>query len=293
MKIGFIGLGQMGTGMAKNLIAAGHQVKLYNRTRSKAEALAGDGATVAETIADACSGEAVFTMLPDDRALAGIVDGPDGILENLPKGALHISSSTISVAMAERLAAAHSEKGQAFLAAPVFGRPEMAAAGKLFVVAGGAEAAIETAKPLFDAIGQRTFAISEEPKGASLVKLSGNFLIASVIESLGEAIALVDKGGIDKKAYLELLTSTIFGAPVYKTYGGLIVEENFEPAGFPAPLGKKDVDLAMQAGDALNVPLPIASLLHDRFLRLLAHGGENLDWSAMGALAAKDAGKRD
>jgi 3-hydroxyisobutyrate dehydrogenase-like beta-hydroxyacid dehydrogenase len=149
---------------------------------------------------------------------------------------------------------------------------------------------LQEISPVFDAIGQRTFVVSEEPKAANLVKLSGNFLIASVIESLGEAMALVSKGGVDKSDYLEILTSTLFGAPVYKTYGGLIARDEFEPAGFAAELGHKDVRLVLAAGEALQTPLPIASLLRDRFLTLLANGGGSLDWSAVGALSAWEAG---
>ena len=290
MKVGFIGLGQMGSAMAANLLKSGHEVMVYNRSRDKAEALAGEGAKVAATVADACGGEAVFTMLAHDDALSAVVHGDGGVLASLGKGAVHISASTISVAMSERLTKEHAAAGQRFVAAPVFGRPEAAAAAKLFVAAAGAPDAIEAVTPLFEAIGQRTFVLGEEPKAANLVKLSGNFLIASVIESLGEAMALVEKGGVDRHAYLDLLTSTLFNAPVYKTYGGLIADRKFKPAGFTAPLGQKDIRLALAAGEALNVPLPLASLLRDRFLTLLAHGGEELDWSAIGALAAKDAG---
>ena len=290
MKVGFLGLGQMGSAMAANLIKAGHEVTVYNRSRDKAEALAGEGAKVAATVAEACGGEAVFTMLAHDDALSAVVHGDGGVLASLGKGAVHISASTISVAMSERLTREHAAADQHFVAAPVFGRPEAAAAAKLFVAAAGAPDAIQTVTPLFDAIGQRTFVLGEEPKAANLVKLSGNFLIASVIESLGEAMALVEKGGVDRHAYLDLLTSTLFNAPVYKTYGGLIADRKFKPAGFTAPLGQKDIRLALAAGEALNVPLPLASLLRDRFLNLLAHGGEELDWSAIGALAAKDAG---
>lgn len=290
MKVGFIGLGQMGSAMAANLLKAGHEVTVYNRSRDKAEALAGQGAKVAATVADACGGEAVFTMLAHDDALSAVVHGDGGVLASLGKGAVHISTSTISVAMSERLTSEHAVAGQRFVAAPVFGRPEAAAAAKLFVAAAGSPDAIEAVTPLFDAIGQRTFVLGEEPKAANLVKLSGNFLIASVIESLGEAMALVEKGGVDRHAYLDLLTSTLFNAPVYKTYGGLIADRKFKPAGFTAPLGQKDIRLALAAGETLNVPLPLASLLRDRFLTLLAHGGEELDWSAIGALAAKDAG---
>lgn len=290
MKVGFIGLGQMGSAMAGNLVKAGHEVTVYNRSRDKAEALAGEGARVAATVAEACGGEAVFTMLAHDDALSAIVHGEGGVLASLGKDAVHISASTISVAMSERLTREHAAVGQRFVAAPVFGRPEAAAAAKLFVAAAGMPDAIQAMRPLFEAIGQRTFVLGEEPKAANLVKLSGNFLIASVIESLGEAMALVEKGGVDRHTYLDLLTSTLFNAPVYKTYGGLIADRKFKPAGSTAPLGQKDIRLVLAAGEALNVPLPLASLLRDRFLTLLAHGGEELDWSAIGALAAKDAG---
>ncbi len=290
MKVGFIGLGHMGAGMAGNLLKAGHEVTVYNRTRSKAEALVRRGAKEAATIADACRGDAVFTMLANDNAVEVVVFGEHGILESLPAGAIHISSSTISVGLAERLAAAHAGVRQGFVAAPVFGRPELAAAGKLYVLAAGEQAAVRMTAPLLDAIGQKTFVVSETPKAAYLVKLSGNFLIGSVIEALGEAIAFVGKGGLDARQYVEILTSTLFGAPIYKTYGTLLADGEFEPAGFAAPLAQKDIRLVLAAAEDLRVPMPIASLLRDRFLTLLAHGGDRLDWTAIGALAAKDAG---
>ena len=291
MKVGFIGLGRMGAGMAANLLKAGHDVTVYNRTPGKDEELVQMGARSAAEVAEACDGEIVVTMLADDHAVESVVYGDQRVLASLAKGAIHVSSSTISVALAERLTADHAAAGQRFVAAPVFGRPEAAADGKLFVVAAGESEAVTTATPFFDAVGQKTFVVSETPKAANLVKLSGNFLIASVIESLGEAIALVSKGGVDRHQYLDMLTSTLFGAPVYKTYGGLIVDRKFEPAGFAAPLGQKDIRLVLAAAEELRVPLPIASLLRDRFLSLLAHGGDNLDWSALGSLAARDAGE--
>jgi 3-hydroxyisobutyrate dehydrogenase-like beta-hydroxyacid dehydrogenase len=231
-----------------------------------------------------------MTMLANDEAVESIVLGRDGVIGNLSPGALHVSSSTISVALSERLSVEHARKGQRFVAAPVFGRPDVAAAGRLFVVAGGERAAIEAAAPLLEAIGQKTFVISNTPKAANLVKLSGNFLGASVIESLGEALSLVGKAGIDQEQYLEFLTSTLFDAPIYKTYGALIRSGRFAPPGFAAPLGQKDIRLVLAAAEDLRVPMPLASLLRDRFLTLLAHGGEGLDWSAIGRLAASDAG---
>jgi 3-hydroxyisobutyrate dehydrogenase-like beta-hydroxyacid dehydrogenase len=290
MNIGFIGLGQMGRAMAANLVRAGHTLTVYNRTQAKTAALVAQGAMAAANIGQASKGEAVITMLADDHAVEDAALAKDGVVDSLRSGGLHISASTISVALSEKLTLAHAKAGQHFVAAPVFGRPEAAAAAKLFVVAAGSPAALEIAKPLLDAIGQRTFVVSETPKLANLVKLSGNFLIASVIEALGEAMALVAKGGVDQHQYLEILTSTLFNAPVYKTYSGLIAGGKFEPAGFAAPLGQKDIRLALAAAETLQVPMPLASLLRDRFLTLLAHGGEKLDWSAIGQLAAKDAG---
>ncbi|WP_019970455.1 NAD(P)-dependent oxidoreductase [Mycobacterium sp. 141] len=290
MRIGFIGLGNMGAAMAANLLAAGHEVTAFNRSPDKVAALAAKGAHPAASVEEACHGDAVITMLANDHAVESVTFGDNGILAELPAGATHISSSTISVELAERLTEAHAEAGQGFVSAPVFGRPEAAAAAKLFVVAAGVPAAVEAVTPLLDAIGQRTFVLGEEPRAANLVKLSGNFLIASVIESVGEAMALVGKAGIDKQQYLEILTSTLFDAPVYRTYGGLLAREEFSPAGFAATLGLKDVNLVLSAGEALRVPLPVASLLRDRFLTLLATGGSELDWSAVGALSAWEAG---
>lgn len=291
MHVGCIGLGHMGSGMAANILGAGHVVTVYNRTAAKTEPLAASGATVARTIGEACGGEVVLTMLANDEAVREVAYGQGGLIASLGKGALHIASSTISPALSRQLAADHQAAGQRFVAAPVFGRPDMAAAGKLFVVAAGADASLAMAAPIFAAVGQRTFTVGPTPEAANLVKLSGNFLIASVIESLGEAMALVGKTGVDRRQYLDILTATLFGAPVYKTYGTLLAEDNFSPAGFAAPLGQKDIRLTLAAAEDLRVPMPVASLLRDRFLALLAHGGENLDWAAIGRLSAVDAGE--
>ncbi len=290
MKIGFIGLGHMGSAMAANLVKAGHDVTVFNRTPDKRRALLELGAHEAGSVADACHAEVVVTMLADDAAVAGVVLAKDGVVENLGKGAIHLSMSTISVALSKQLSEAHAHAGQRFVAAPVFGRPDAAAAAKLFIVAAGEAAPVEACRQLFDALGQRTFAISTEATAANLVKLSGNFLLAAAIEALGEAIALVGKAGVDRRAYVDLLTSTIFPAPAYKIYGDLIAESRFQPAAFAAPLGFKDIRLALAAAESLGVPMPLGSLLHDRFLRLLAQGGDRLDWAAIGGLASQDAG---
>jgi 3-hydroxyisobutyrate dehydrogenase-like beta-hydroxyacid dehydrogenase len=290
MEIGFIGLGNMGRGMAANLLRAGHNLTVYNRSAGKADALVQEGATAASSVADASKGEVVFTMLADDHAVEGATFGAEGILAWLPPGGTHVSSSTISVALSERLAAAHADAGQHFVAAPVFGRPEAAAAAKLFVIAAAAPESLEPVLPLLDAIGQRTFVVSEQPQAANLVKLSGNFLIASAIESVGEAVALAAKAGVDRQQYVDILTSTLFTAPAYQTYGGLIARQEYEPAGFAATLGLKDVRLVLAAAEELQVPLPVASLLHDRLLRLVATGNGHLDWSAVATLSERDAG---
>jgi 3-hydroxyisobutyrate dehydrogenase-like beta-hydroxyacid dehydrogenase len=289
MKIGFIGLGRMGSAMAENLLKAGHDVTVFNRSPEKSRPLVDLGAHLASSIAGACTGEAVITMLADDTAVSNAVLTDDGIVKNLPQRAIHISMSTISVALSKELAQAHARAGQRFVAAPVFGRPEAAAAAQLFIVTAGDPATVGACQPLFDAMGQKTLSIGTEPSAANLVKLSGNFLLASVIEALGEAVALIGKAGIDRHAFVDLLTSTIFPAPAYKTYGNLIADNEFQPARFAAPLGFKDIRLTLAAAESLQVPMPIGSLLRDRFLRLLARGGENLDWAAIGGLAVHDA----
>jgi 3-hydroxyisobutyrate dehydrogenase-like beta-hydroxyacid dehydrogenase len=290
MDVGFIGLGNMGAAMARNLLKAGHNVTVYNRTHAKAEVLAGEGARVATSVADACRGEVVISMLADDPAVEGVMFSEGGAGHSLSAGAIHVSMSTISVALSERLERMHQERGQIYTTAPVFGRPEAAAAGKLFIVAAGPPNAIEKCQGLFDAMGQKTFVISEKPTDANLVKLSGNFLIAAAIESMGEAIALTRKAGIDAHRFVEILTGTLFSAPVYNTYGAIIANETYEPAGFKMALGLKDIKLALAAAESLNVPLPIASLVRDHFLSGLAQGQGGSDWAALARISAKNSG---
>src|SRR5580658_8054791 len=290
MEAALIGLGQMGTGIAKSLLRAGHRVTVYNRTKSRAEGLRADGAIVADSVAEACRGQVVFTMVADDAALEGLVFGDDGILVSLPSGAAHISLSTIGVALSDRLASEHAKAGQGYLASPVFGRPDAAEAGRLAVVVGGEESLVQKCKPFLEAMGPKLFVVGDRPSMANVVKLSGNFLIASVLESLSEALAFARKSGVDAGALMEFLTSTLFNAPVYKTYGQLIVQGKHEPAGFALPLGLKDVRLLLQAAEGANVPMPIASVLRDRFITAMARGNQEKDWSVLGRVAAEDAG---
>ncbi len=291
MRIGFLGLGNMGAPIAANLARAGHDVSIWNRTIDKARSLVEAGATlVANPKAVASRSDVVFTMLADDAALDSVLGGEHGAIAGLKAGALHVSMSTIAVATADRIAALHRALGQRFLCAPVFGRPEAAAAAKLFVVAAGDPADLQTATPLFDAISQRVFYIGETPSTANLVKLCGNFMILSVIESLGEAMALAEKGGVAETQLLEVLTGTLFDSPVYRTYGAIIAAERFKPAGFAAPLGLKDMRLVGQSADALRVPMPLLSVLRDHLLQTIAQEGEDIDWSAIALSIKKNAG---
>jgi 3-hydroxyisobutyrate dehydrogenase-like beta-hydroxyacid dehydrogenase len=291
MNIAFIGLGNMGSAMAANLIKAGHTLTVYNRTRSRAEELKAAGARIAGTPGEAAAGaEVAITMLADDHALEAVVFEKGGVLDSLPPNAIHVSMSTISVAMSRRLAAAHAGRKQHFVSAPVFGRPEAAAAAKLFVVAAGPAVQIERCRPLFEAMGQKTFVAGEDASGANLMKLAGNFLITAVIEGLAESFALVRKSGLDVHQFHEILTSSLFNAPIYKTYGGIIAAEKFEPAGFKLPLGLKDNRLLLAAAEEAAVPMPMASLVRDRFLAALAQGMGESDWSAIALISANDAG---
>jgi 3-hydroxyisobutyrate dehydrogenase-like beta-hydroxyacid dehydrogenase len=290
MDAGLIGIGQMGSGIAKSLLLNGHRLTVYNRTAGPAEALLGQGAQIAASVAEACTPGVVLTMLSDDAALESIVYGENGVLRSLPRGGLHVSQSTISVALSDRLVADHAKAGQQFLAAPVFGRPEAAASASLVVVAAGPPEAIERAKPLFSAMGPRLVVFGEKPSLANVVKLSGNFLLSSVLESLAEAMAFARKQGVDPVALCDLLTATLFSAPAYKIYGGLIVAGKYEPAGFATKLGFKDVRLVLQAAEAAAVPMPVASVVHDRLLTAMARGNANKDWAILGRLADEDAG---
>lgn len=290
LPVGCIGLGSMGAAMASNLITGGAKVVVYNRSRERAKPLEALGATIAATPAEAAACGLVMTMLADDNAVEAVTLGDDGIVAGLPDGGLHVAMSTIGVAFSERLAKTHADAGQRYLAAPVFGRPEAAAAAKLFIVAGGAADDLARAQPAFDLLGQRTFHIGESPSQANLVKLSGNFLITCVIEGLAETLTLGQKAGVDRAQMLDVFTNTIFGAPVYKTYGAMIVEERFAPPGFALPLGLKDNRLILQAGEALEVPLPFASAIRDRFITALASGYGDLDWSAIARVVADQAG---
>lgn len=290
MQIGWIGLGQMGLPMARNAINAGHQLTVYNRTPGKADELSKLGAAVVASAAEAAKSGFVVTMLSDDAATEEVIFGSGGVLAALGRGGTHVSMSTISVALAKRLTEAHKAAGQVYVSSPVFGRPDAAAAKKLVVVPAGPPDTLAKLQPLFDAIGQGTFIMGEEPAAANVVKLSGNFLIAAAIESMGEAVTLARKYGVDPKQYLGLITSTLFNAPVYKTYGGLIASDNYQPVGFKMALGLKDVRLVQAAADAVTAPMPVANIVRDRMMSGVARGRQNDDWASFARIIAEEAG---
>lgn len=289
MKVGFIGLGAMGSAMASNLLAAGHAVTVWNRSAAATEPLASLGARVASTPERAVLGEAVCSMLANDQAVRAVfLDG--GLLDAMDPGTVHVNHATISVALAQELAEAHAARGIDYVAAPVFGRPDAAAAARLQIVAAGKPAVVDTVRPLLEAMGAKIWPMGEAPERANVVKIAGNFMLAAAIESMAEASALTRAHGVGAAEFLELMTSTLFAAPAYQGYGKLIAEQRYSPAGFAMPLGLKDVGLALSAGEARRVPLPFAGVLRDNFLDALAHGGEELDWSALALVAAKRAG---
>jgi len=288
MKVGFIGLGSMGSAMASNLISAGHAVTVWNRTAAAAEPLVSLGAKLASTVDRAVLGEAVCSMLANDQAVRAVFL-EDGLLDAMDPGTVHVNHATISVALAQELAEAHAARGIDYVAAPVFGRPDVAAAGKLNIVAAGKPAAVDKVRPLLDAMGAKVWPMGEDPVRANVVKIGGNFMLAAAIESMAEASTLTRAYGVSAGDFLEVMTSTLFASPAYQGYGQLIAEQRFSPAGFAMPLGLKDVGLALGAGEAKRVPLPFAGVLRDGFLEALAGGGEELDWSALALVAARRA----
>ena len=280
----------MGTGMVRSLLHAGHQVSVYNRTRDKAEALAKEGAQVAASLAEVClDSEAVFTMLSDDSAVEHVVFSEGGLASSLAGNAAHISSSTISTAMARRLAAEHLRREQAFLSAPVFGRPDAAEAGKLLIVTGGPSLLVERFRPLFEAVGRQTFLAGAEPWQANALKLCGNFMIAGMLEAFGEAIANLRKAKVEPHLFVDTM-SALFGSPVYANYGGIIADERFEPPGFELRLGLKDIRLVLEIAQECEAPMPMASLIRDHFLSAMALGQANMDWSSIARVPARNAG---
>jgi 3-hydroxyisobutyrate dehydrogenase-like beta-hydroxyacid dehydrogenase len=288
MKIGFIGLGRMGHHVASNLLKAGHQVTVWNRSQDPVQALVEKGAVAASTPQEALKGDAVFSMLSNDQVMREVgLAGP--LLEKAAKGLIHVNLATISVAFAKELTEAHQKAGLAYISAPVFGRPEMAEAAALVLVAGGDAAARNTMQPVLDKIGARTVPL-EEAWQANLFKICGNFMIASELEAIGEAFALLRKGGVDPSLFHEVLAGRLFTGAVFKSYGAMILNRDYEPAGFALTLGLKDVNLARSAAQGLGVEMPTAELLKKHYDEAVAWGWQDKDWAAIGEVSAKKAG---
>jgi 3-hydroxyisobutyrate dehydrogenase-like beta-hydroxyacid dehydrogenase len=289
MDIGFIGLGAMGKAMAGNLLKAGHHLRVWNRSKEPVQELASQGAEPAQSPREAFRGDAVVSMLADDAALRHVLLESQ-LLVSAPKSVIHVNMATISVAFAKELARAHSEHGLSYVAAPVFGRPDVAAAAKLNIVAAGDPSAIGRVQPLFDAMGQKTWPVGDEPYRANVVKLAGNFMLGCAIEAMAEACAVAKVNGVAPADVLEMLTNSLFAAPVYKGYGALIAEERYEPAMFKLALAFKDVRLALAAGEEAHVPMPFASVLRDNLIEAVAQGDGNKDFAALARVTARRAG---
>jgi len=290
MKVGFIGLGKMGFPMATNLLAAGHRVTVYNRTKSRADELASRGAIVAGT-PEACAGSSVvITMLSDDNALEELLFSNNKLVDALSSGAVHLCMSTISVALSEKLAEVHSKAGQIYVAAPVFGRPETAAARRLVIVAAGPKDGIERCSPLFEALARKTFVLGPPAAQANLVKVGSNFLLFAMIESLGEAVAFARKTGLNANEFVKIVTETVFDSGAYRVFGPMIAQGKYEPVGFPLSMVLKDIGLALQAAGHAACPLPFANVIRDQLSSAIARGYQDLDETALARIAAENAG---
>jgi 3-hydroxyisobutyrate dehydrogenase-like beta-hydroxyacid dehydrogenase len=288
MRVAFLGLGAMGMPMAANIARAGHQLVVWNRTPKAVTGFNGTAPRIAGSPAEAVrDAEAVITMLADDQAVEDVVLR-GGLLEALPADAVHVSMSTVGIATGRRLAAQHAEHGRAYVAAPVFGRPDVAQAQKLWVVAAGAAESVARVRPLLEAVGRGITEIDDVPWHANLVKLGNNVMLAAMLETFGEVYALMRKGGVEPKRFLEAANS-LFQSPVYANYGTIAAEGKHEPGLFKATLGLKDLRLALAAADDLMVPMPIAGLAHDTLLGAVAHGGGDKDWSVLATEAQRRA----
>jgi 3-hydroxyisobutyrate dehydrogenase-like beta-hydroxyacid dehydrogenase len=290
-RVGVVGLGHMGHAFAVNLVEDGHQVFVYDRDPTRAAALT--GARAAGQLANLADCDVVLTSLPDDDALAAVALGPGGLVGVLAPGAVHISTSTVSPGISGRVAEEHARHRQDYIAAPVLGNPDFARERKLFVLAAGLPSALEKVCPLLERLGQRLFIIGDDAVAANLFKLAANVLTATTLECMGEVLALLRKGGVDRHLAYDVLTNSLFDSRVHKTYGGKIVEERYSPPGLAAQLAIKDLRLALAEAERTAVPMPAASLVHDRLVTMVAHGWAELDWAALGLLAAVDAGLSD
>ena len=280
----------MGHAFAANLMSDGYEVMVYDLNRERVTELEEDGARAASRLADLADCDIVLTSLPNDAVLSAVALPPDGLATILARDAVHVSTSTVSPELSRQMGEAHRARGQGYVAAPVLGNPDLARARGLFILAAGAPAALDAARPVLQRLGQKFFVISDDPGQANLMKLAGNVLTATTLQAMAEVLALLRKGGIDQRVAFEVLTNSLFDAKVHRTYGGKIAEERYRPAGMVVPLAVKDLRLALAEAERAAVPMPTASLVRDRLVSLVAAGAADLDWSALGWLEARDAG---
>jgi len=291
LRVGFIGLGRMGQGMANRILAAGHDLIVFNRTPEKAAELVKAGAVLAPSVAAACEGrEIVITMVTDDAALREVYHGRGGIRESLSTGEIHLAMGTHAVGEIQKLATAHTEAKHILVAAPVLGRPDMAAIGQVSIVAGGAPQAVKKCDPLFQVMARRTFQCGDKPEHASITKLANNFMLGCAIGSMAEGFSLVRKYGVIPQVFYEVMTEGLFAAAAYKVYGKIMVDEAYDKVGFTTLLGLKDFGLIMAAAEAARVPLPSGNAVRDRLLSAIAHNDGNKDWSVVGREQARASG---
>jgi 3-hydroxyisobutyrate dehydrogenase-like beta-hydroxyacid dehydrogenase len=289
--IGLIGLGSMGLPIGENLINSGYRLHVYNRTIAKAQPLIDQGAKAVNFPSETVESDGIaITIVANDAALEEITLGKTGLAEKLGPGGIHLSMSTVSPATAEKLAEHHRQRGAKYLACPVFGRPDAVAARKIWICLSGHPAAKERAKPILELLSQGMFDFGEAAGAANVVKLAGNFMIMSAIESMAEAFALAEKNGIERTKIADLFAQTLFACPVYQNYGRMIASQTYEPAGFKLSLGLKDMTLALQTAHTSQMPMPLASLLRDRLLASTAQGRGDMDWTALALTASEEAG---
>ena len=291
MRVGFIGLGRMGHGMAKRILNAGHDLAIYDKNPMALRELGSDGANVASSISEVvATREVIISMLPTDEALEELVFATGGLLESMPKGSIHMPSGTHSIEIIRRLTNAHTNANQILVAGHVLGRPDLASEGQLTIVPGGPADALETLRPIFDLLAKKTFIAGDVPEASTAVKIANNFVLGSAIEAIGESMALVKKFGVDPQLFQRILTEGLFGSPAYQIYGQIIVDESYDQVGASVQIGLKDANLALAAGEAVNVPLPCANVWRDRLLSARAHGDGDLDWAVMAREQARASG---
>ena len=291
MKIGFIGLGRMGQGMANRILEAGHELTVFDKIESSLTKIGKSGAKIAKSLEELTQDrEVVISMLPHDKALEELVLNQNGLNNLLKEGSIHMPMGTHGVEIIQRINNAHNKSKQILVAGHVLGRPDMAATGQLTLVPAGPNSAIKKLKPIFDILGKKIFVAGDKPEAATAVKIANNFVLGSAIEVIGESMSLVRKYGVDPNLFHEVLTEGLFGCPAYEVYGKIIVEEDYDNVGASVQIGIKDANLALQAAESVGVPLPSCNVMRDRLLESVSNGDGEKDWAVMARAQAKASG---